>query len=967
MDTISARSFASVSGSLAPSPAGVRYGESRSLLQQIPSVYSYLGPGTNISSCSSNSSFLRTPFLGERCSQVRKAQRQNGHGRAVVSVLKGEKVPGTKDVPIIPDDVESLKAALAAAEARADAARKNEKQALDTLAALEAKSQGSAKNAQSTREALSEIEGAKRAFHKEKEEGISLAVQVEKISESAIQKATARITEEAKLKVAAAETASAEAILELEARLRRAADEAAEAVAVEAHVAIDEARELAKSAKAQAEKSEAILNEQVKALNELVEAEAKVLVLEEALLAAGRQLQIANGETERFRIELDTAQRFVKTATARLEAAEQAILEAQIAAEKAAEERQGSALRAIDAVKTAARTRQEADKVAFEAEADALRSANATSHKASEARRLVDKSRYESLERSLLAVESAAAAWKNRALMAEEMLRQARINGAEIETSSSLIDQIPNVGRLEMLPSSDSRIKDLLENGPRRETPDWMKRHLQTGQQPLPPMQPTSITAEIDAMIPLQLPTPEEVWDVAKSKVKEDDKFTVRAAEKDALDLQRNALERALQTKSIKTLVRYPEDSEEKSESGTGTGREIVFQGFNWESWRRQWWLEMSAKAADLSKCGITTIWLPPPTHSVAPQGYMPGDLYDLKSAYGGSEELKQCIDEMHKHNLLVLGDVVLNHRCAQKQSPNGVWNRFGGKLDWGPDAIVGDDPNFQGQGNPKSGDFFHAAPNIDHSQKFVRKDIIEWMKWLRTDFGFDGWRLDFVRGFWGGYVKEYIEATKPAFAIGEYWDSLAYEGGQVSYNQDAHRQRIVNWINAAGGTSSAFDVTTKGILHSALHGEFWRLIDPQGKPPGVMGWWPSRAVTFLENHDTGSTQGHWPFPRDKLMMGYAYILTHPGTPVIFYDHFYDFGLHDQIAELIAVRTRTGVHCRSPVQIFQANFEGYVAQIGENLVMKIGHLDWNPSKQNNLAGSWKRCIDKGEYQLWERN
>lgn len=26
----------------------------------------------------------------------------------------------------------------------------------------------------------------------------------------------------------------------------------------------------------------------------------------------------------------------------------------------------------------------------------------------------------------------------------------------------------------------------------------------------------------------------------------------------------------------------------------------------------------------------------------------------------------------------------------------------------------------------------------------------------------------------------------------------------------DAHRQRIINWINATGGTSSAFDVTTK-------------------------------------------------------------------------------------------------------------------------------------------------------------
>ncbi|XP_062107335.1 uncharacterized protein LOC133818463 [Humulus lupulus] len=94
----------------------------------------------------------------------------------------------------------------------------------------------------------------------------------------------------------------------------------------------------------------------------------------------------------------------------------------------------------------------------------------------------------------------------------------------------------------------------------------------------------------------------------------------------------------------------------------------------------------------------------------------------------------------------------------------------------------------------------------------------------------------------------------------------------------DAHRQRIVNWINATGGTSSAFDVTTKGILHSALHNQYWRLIDPQGKPTRVMGWWPSRVVTFLENHDTGSTQGHWPFPRDKLAQGYAYILTHPGT-----------------------------------------------------------------------------------------
>lgn len=39
------------------------------------------------------------------------------------------------------------------------------------------------------------------------------------------------------------------------------------------------------------------------------------------------------------------------------------------------------------------------------------------------------------------------------------------------------------------------------------------------------------------------------------------------------------------------------------------------------------------------------------------------------------------------------------------------------------------------------------------------------------------------------------------------------------------------------------------------------------------MGWCPTLAVTFLENHDTGSTQRHWVFPHHGLEQGYAYIL----------------------------------------------------------------------------------------------
>ncbi|KAK9061766.1 hypothetical protein SSX86_018949 [Deinandra increscens subsp. villosa] len=519
-------------------------------------------------------------------------------------------------------------------------------------------------------------------------------------------------------------------------------------------------------------------------------------------------------------------------------------------------------------------------------------------------------------------------------------------------------------GRLSLLIDDDSQKSKLINDGPRRKIPDWMARRINSVRPKFPPRKIDFSEVNTSKFKSLELPNPAEVWSIAHAKPKDGDALANHAIENESIQKKRKALERVLERKTIQ-WQKTPEEI--KLEPGTGTGREIVFQGFNWESCRKKWYMDLAPKAADLSKCGITAVWLPPPTESVAPQGYMPSDLYNLNSSYGTQEDLKYCIEEMHNHHLLALGDVVLNHRCAHKQSSNGVWNIFGGKLAWGPEAIVCDDPNFQGGGNPSSGDIFHAAPNIDHSQDFVRNDVKQWLNWLRSNIGYDGWRLDFVRGFSGEYVKEYIEASNPAFAIGEYWDSLAYEGGNLCYNQDAHRQRVINWINATGGTSSAFDVTTKGILHSALHNEYWRLIDPKGKPTGVMGWWPSRAVTFVENHDTGSTQGHWPFPRDKLMQGYAYILTHPGTPVIFYDHFYDFGLHDVITELIEARKRAGIHCRSPVKIYHANNDGYVAEIGDTLVMKLGQFDWNPSKEIDLDGNWKKFVDKGsDYQLWLR-
>lgn len=395
---------------------------------------------------------------------------------------------------------------------------------------------------------------------------------------------------------------------------------------------------------------------------------------------------------------------------------------------------------------------------------------------------------------------------------------------------------------------------------------------------------------------------------------------------------------------------------------GTGTGFEILCQGFNWESHKSgRWYMELKERAAELASLGFTVIWLPPPTESLAPEGYMPKDLYNLNSRYGNIDELKEVVKRFHEVGIKVLGDAVLNHRCADYQNHNGVWNIYGGRLNWDDRAVVGDDPHFQGRGNKSSGDNFHAAPNIDHSQDFVRKDLKEWLCWLREEIGYDGWRLDFVRGFWGGYVKDYISATEPSFAVGEYWDSLSYTYGEMDHNQDAHRQRIIDWINATNGTAGAFDVTTKGILHSALERcEYWRLSDSKGKPPGVVGWWPSRAVTFIENHDTGSTQGHWRFPGGKEMQGYAYTLTHPGTPIVFYDHIFSH-YRPEIAALISLRNRNKLHCRSTVKITKAERDVYAAIIDEKVAVKIGPGHYEPPS----GQKWSSSIEGRDYKTWE--
>ena len=391
------------------------------------------------------------------------------------------------------------------------------------------------------------------------------------------------------------------------------------------------------------------------------------------------------------------------------------------------------------------------------------------------------------------------------------------------------------------------------------------------------------------------------------------------------------------------------------------TGREILLQCFNWESHKKQWFNDVGHKAEELATAGFTLVWLPPSSESVSPEGYMPGDYYNLNSNYGSETELRECIKKLHRAGLGVLADIVINHRCAQFQDEHGIWNKYGGKMDWDQRAIVGDDPNYRGRGNRSTGISFDAAPNIDHTQEFVRNDIKDWLSWLHTDIGYDGWRFDFTKGYGGEFVGEYVEHTTPLFAVGEYWDTLSYSGGYLDHNQNGHRQRTINWLNATKGNSLAFDMTTKGILHAVLqNNEYWRLSDEDGKPPGVLGWWPSRTCTFIENHDTGSTQGHWRFPDHGVEQGYAYILTHPGTPTVFYDHYRNDHWRKAVVKLMEIRKDYQIHCRSQIHILKADSGVYAAQIDDRIIVKIGPRDWGPAG----GKAWEKLASGHQWCVW---
>lgn len=386
----------------------------------------------------------------------------------------------------------------------------------------------------------------------------------------------------------------------------------------------------------------------------------------------------------------------------------------------------------------------------------------------------------------------------------------------------------------------------------------------------------------------------------------------------------------------------------------------ILLQGFHWNSpgySSPNWYQTLQGKAADLKDLGITHVWFPPATDAADNNGYLPRQLNLLNSKYGTETDLKNTLSALNAQGIKSIADIVINHRVGTNN-----WADFTNPT-WDCHAVVSNDEWSGRCGNADTGDGYASARDIDHTQSVVQTDIKTWMAKLKAD-GFTGIRYDFSKGYAASYAKLYHDAWNPDFCVGEVWTNLDYN------NVDAHRQVLMNYIDGSGGTCAAFDFTTHGLLVQVLtNNDYWRLKDSAGKPAGAIGWWSQKSVTFVDNHDTGPSetsstgQNHWPVPAGSVMQGYAYILTHPGIPTVYYPHVYNWNLRASIKSLIDARKSAGVTSTSAVAIQQATTGLYAAIITGTtgkLAMKIGPNSWSP------GSGWTLLTSGNNYAVWKQ-
>ena len=347
-------------------------------------------------------------------------------------------------------------------------------------------------------------------------------------------------------------------------------------------------------------------------------------------------------------------------------------------------------------------------------------------------------------------------------------------------------------------------------------------------------------------------------------------------------------------------------------------------------------WKNIIKTAPQLKKMGITSVWLPPCFKSaggIDDTGYGVYDLYDLgefnqkgniRTKYGTKDEYIAAIRSLQVENIKVLADIVLNHRMgadekqdiiAYKIDPDdrtktlgdyrtiSAWTKYNFegrnntysdfKLDWSHfTAIDYDDiakengifrfygKHFSNEVDKERGNYdYLMGCDVDFNNIDVVDDLNQLGKWFLSQTNVDGFRLDAIKHIRSSFYKKWLAdmksfSNKDLFTVGEYF----------SVNIDS----LINYLDYNDQVDTLFDVPLhdhfKIASESGGHYDMSKIFEDT-----LVDRRPSKAVTFVDNHDTepGQSLESWVQEWFKPLAYSMIMFREKGTPCIFYGDYY--------------------------------------------------------------------------------
>ena len=380
----------------------------------------------------------------------------------------------------------------------------------------------------------------------------------------------------------------------------------------------------------------------------------------------------------------------------------------------------------------------------------------------------------------------------------------------------------------------------------------------------------------------------------------------------------------------------------------------VMLQGFYWNSYDDTNWTNLKSQVNDFAD-NFSLVWLPQSGKCLGnsqTMGYKPYYYFNQNSSLGTEAELRDLIKTFKGKGIGMVADVVVNHHDTDgwftfpAEVYKGVTYQFKST-----DIVANDDKGKTAkeatkQGislskNNDEGEDWDGCRDLDHKSQNVQTIIKAYLKYLKDDLGYTGFRYDMVKGFSGSHVADYNKSVGVEYSVGEYWDSNA---------------RIQSWINATLKNSAAFDFQFRYNVRDAINSNNWAALKSTNNLINDKNW-RQYAVTFVENHDMeyrSSSEQQDPIRRDTLAAN-AYLLAMPGTPCVFFTHWLEY--KDEIGAMISARKVAGITNMSDYEVKVATSAYYAVNVNKTLYAAVGRLD----KMENPGADWQKVLSGYHY------